>query len=397
MRMKITSVELFRLVGEGEAAASGDGQRSVQPCDVYPDLYRPQVQPPAPGPRQRRAIYLAVRAGDGPEGLYGPLLRSQAMLIHDALAGFLPGRDPLAGEALLDQMYRINRHGRSGLYVAAVSAVDCALWDLRGKVLGLPVWRLLGGPTRPAVPAYASMLGFSVQPAAAAAAADEHRRMGFAAQKWFFANGPADGERGFAANLAMARAVREAVGPHYRLMFDAHMGWDVNYAVAMARELAGVRPMFLEEPAFPERVASLRRIRRDGGVPVATGEHVHTRWQVRELLAAGAVDFIQADPDWTGGISEQVHICSLCSAFDVPVIAHGHGVLPALHVAAAQPPAVVPMVEHLFGHLANMQFFHRRAHKPEGGQLALPEGPGLGIVLDEAKIQRRETLDFGNV
>jgi L-alanine-DL-glutamate epimerase-like enolase superfamily enzyme len=317
------------------------------------------------------------------------LLATQAFMIKDALEPFLVGREPLATELLLDQMLRLNRHGRSGLFVAAISAVDCALWDLRGKVAGQPVYRLLGGPTREALPVYASMLGFSVEPDEAAATAAAHRDHGFAAQKWFFAYGPADGEDGMARNLELAHALREALGPHYQLMFDGHMGWDLPYAIQMARKLAPLHPHWLEEPAFPERVASLRRI-REAGVPVATGEHVHTRWQVKELLAGGAVDFVQTDPDWTGGISEQRHICSLCSSFDVPVIAHGHGILPALHIAASQSPAAVPMVEYLFDHLENMQFFHEQVYRPVNGKLALPDLPGLGLVLDESKIESRE-------
>src|SRR5690606_37916635 len=101
----------------------------------------------------------------------------------------LIGRDPLATELLYDQMIRMDRHGRSGMFMTAASAVDNALWALKGKAWGQPIYRLLGGPTRPAVPAYASMLGFSVQPEEAAAVAAEYKAMGYRAQKWFFRYG----------------------------------------------------------------------------------------------------------------------------------------------------------------------------------------------------------------
>jgi S-methylmethionine-dependent homocysteine/selenocysteine methylase len=130
-------------------------------------------------------------------------MEHQAFVIHKSLRPFLIGRDPLATETLFDQMLRLDRHGRSGMYVTAISSLDCALWDLKGKAWGQPVYRLLGGPTRPAVPAYASMLGFSVAPEAAARVAGAYKDKGFTGQKWFFRYGPGDGERGKEENLTV--------------------------------------------------------------------------------------------------------------------------------------------------------------------------------------------------
>jgi len=101
---------------------------------------------------------------------------------------------------------------------------------------------------------------------------------------------------------------------------------------------------------------------------------------------------VQTDPDWTGGITEQVKICSLASAFGVPVVAHGHSLLPALHVAGAQSPTAVPMVEFLIQWQERKQFFHKPIYRPEGGGVRLPELPGLGLVLDEGKIETREAV-----
>lgn len=315
-------------------------------------------------------------------------------MIAKYLRSFLIGRDPLASETLLDQMLRLNRHGRSGLFMTGVSPIDCALWDLRGKAWGQPIYRLLGGPTRPAVPAYASMLGFSTEPEVAAQVALAYQEKGFAAQKWFFRYGPGAGDKGKARNVAMATAVREAVGPSYTLMFDAFMGWDVSYAIDMVRALAHLKPRWVEEPIPPERIGGLRKIRNAAPVPLATGEHVYTRWQVKELLVNDAVDVIQTDPDWTGGITELSKICALASAFDVPVVAHGHSLLAALHVAGAQSPNTVPYVEYLIRHQTAKQFFHKPVYRPEGGAVRLPDLPGLGLVLDEAKIDLRQDVAF---
>jgi L-alanine-DL-glutamate epimerase-like enolase superfamily enzyme len=144
--------------------------------------------------------------------------------------------------------------------------------------------------------------------------------------------------------LWVAQALREALGPHYPLMFDAYMGWDLPYATGMVRALEPLRPAWVEEPIPPERVTSLRQIRQAAAEPFVTGEHVYTRWQAKELLANQALDVLQVDPDWTGGISYQ----------------------------------------------ETKPFFHTPIVRPQAGLVRPPELPGLGIVLDEAKIDERK-------
>jgi len=392
--MHITDVCLSEIRGHWTEPDFPPGDRQAQMLDVYPEFNARNPSSRRSEPQSIRAVYVEIATDETVSGLFGPIDDGQAFLIHRTLRPFLLGRDPLATEAIFDQMLRLNRHGRSGLFMTAVSAVDCALWDLKGKAWEQPVFRLLGGPTRDAVPAYASMLGFSVQPEAAARVAVEYRDMGYTAQKWFFRYGPTDGERGLQANIALARALRTVLGPHYPLMFDAFMGWDVPYATTMLRALEPLNVAWLEEPIPPERVGGFVRLRAAAHVPLATGEHVYTRWQVKELLASGAIDVVQTDPDWTGGVSELVKICALASAYDTPFIAHGHSLLAALHVAGSQSPQVVPMVEYLVRHQESKQIFHSPVYRPDGGQIALPTLPGLGLVLDPARVEERRTLAF---
>ena len=389
--MKITDVQLFQVSATRSQERSSNRTAQSKAIDLY--------GPPAPAaPRERPAqisgIYLEILSDEGVSGLFGPIDRDQAFVIHHHLRPFLLGRDPLATELVYDQMIRLNRHGRSGLFMTGVSPVDCALWDLKGKAWDKPIYRLLGGPTRPAVPAYASLLGYPIEPEAAAATAREYVALGYSAQKWFFGYGPAHGAEGMAKNVAMVEAVREAVGPYYPLMFDAFWSWDVNYAIQMAQAIEPYDPTWLEEPIPPERVSEFRRIRQSTRTPIATGEHVYTRWQTKELLVNEAVDYLQNDPDWTGGITELVKLGALASAFEVPVIAHGHSLLAALHVAGASSPAQVPYVEYLVNYQPDKQFFHSPIYEPVDGQVALPTLPGLGIVLDESKIERREPVTF---
>ena len=388
--MRISDIVLFEV--SAPRAEEKERPRVVLPLDLYPEVEHPY--PPNKRDKVLKAIHVEVLTDEGVSGLFGAIDPRQAFIIATQLRPLLLGQDPLATELLFDLMLRLDRHGRSGVFMTAISAIDCALWDLKGKAWGQPVYRLLGGPTRQRVPAYASMLGHETEPVAAARGAADFQAQGFPAQKWFFPNGPGAGQGGMERNIALAQAVREAVGPHYPLMFDAFTSWTLPYASKMLLALEPLNPTWMEEPIPPERVSEFRKLRRASRVPIATGEHVYTRWQTKELLVNEAVDVLQNDPDWTGGISELAKICTLASAFEVPLIAHGHSLLAALHVAASQSPAVVPWVEYLVYHQPVKQSFQDPVYRPQNGHFALPDLPGLGMVLDESKIESRVELTF---
>ena len=139
-------------------------------------------------------------------------------------------------------------------------------------------------------------------------------------------------------------------------------------------------------------MGDLALIRREGRTPIATGEHEYTRWGFLRLLQAEAVDVMQADPDWCGGISELVKIVALASAYGRQVVPHGHSVAAAVHVIAASAPATCPMAEYLVRAVPAKQWFHAHPLVPEGGSFALPNVPGLGLDLDDAKIEERTPL-----
>jgi L-alanine-DL-glutamate epimerase-like enolase superfamily enzyme len=388
--VEITDVVLTRVHGTFVNEDQSDGNRQVQALDIYPEFNEKSWVARTSEPQHISEIYVEIHTNEDVMGIFGPIDAYQAFIIHTFLTPFLNGRDPLATELLHDQMLRLNRHGRSGIFMTGVSVVDCALWDLKGKAWNKPIYGLLGGPTRLAVPAYASMLGYSIEPDAAVEKALEFKERNFTAQKWFFRYGPADGALGKERNVALVKALREALGPYYTLMFDAFWGWDSRYAAEMVKALEPYNVTWLEEPIPPERVGAFRKLKAGTSVPIATGEHVYTRWQVKELLIADAIDVVQTDPDWTGGITELVKICTLCSSFEVPMVAHGHSLLAALHVAGAQSSSTVPYVEYLFRHQARKQFFHTPFYVPDKGFIKLPERPGLGFELDESKIEKRE-------
>ncbi|MHC4521281.1 MAG: enolase C-terminal domain-like protein [Planctomycetota bacterium] len=335
----------------------------------------------------RKVLYLKIHCDAGVAGLYGPIDNEAAMMVDELLARRLVGQDPLAGETYWDKMFRASRHSRGSHYLMGLSAVDNALWDLRGRLLGLPVYRLLGG-SRDKVRAYASCLGFSQEPSALQAKARELKKEGYRHQKWFVRDrGPSHGPEGVAKDAEVVRLLREAVGDDVDLMFDAFWSWDLQYALAWARRVEQYNPRWIEEPFQSANLDAFIELSRETSIPVATGEHFYGRWDVHKFLKADAIMVVQADPEWCGGVSELVKMCTLASVHGVNVIPHGHSIHAAMHVVASQPIEVCPLVEYLIQKMRNYYSVEKHQPKPVGGILELPERPGFGIELDESKIE----------
>ena len=395
--MKITAVRLFVTEGTIEHPGEFWEERLVRPVDIYPEHKAEGagwLESIAPGHYRVRAHFCQIETDKGVSGLAGPISADQAVVIGRQLAPLIQGRDPLATERIWDRLYRTMVHGRKGLVMQAISAVDCALWDLKGKWAGVPVYRLLGGPTQDTIPAYASALGYSLEPERVRERAAEIVAQGYQATKWFFRHGPTDGPLGIAKNVELVRTLRETVGPDVDLMLDCWMSWDVPYTIQMAHRLDAYGPRWIEEPVLPDKIAQCAEIRRNVRIPIATGEHEYTRWGVRALMDAGAADVLQPDVYWAGGISEMVKICALASTADLPVIPHGHSVPATVHVIASQSPTTCPLLEYLVKWNEIHQFFFKHPIKPLGGQVTLPTAPGMGTVLDEAKIESRREITF---
>jgi L-alanine-DL-glutamate epimerase-like enolase superfamily enzyme len=395
VKAKISAVEVLKLEGHRQTASGVDRQYQVNPLHVY-DSLRPKSYADDPNPGKRTmavsSLYLRIKTDQGIEGLYGPIDREVAIVVLEQLRPFLSGKDALAGETLWDQMYRSNRHSRAGLILMAISAVDNTLWDLRARYYQVPVYRLLGGPTRESVEAYASCLGFSLEPESVRKRALEFKEEGFRYQKWFLAYGPGDGPEGLRKNVNLVKLLRETVGDDVQLMFDVYSGWDQTYALEWARQVEKYRPHWLEELAHPEKVESFAALRRSVSFPIASGEHFYGRWEVEKYLQAGALNVVQADPEWCGGISELLKICTVASVHDVQVIPHGHSIHAALHLVASQSPMTCPLVEYLVIKMRSYYHFEKDAPRPVRARFALPERPGFGIELDPAKIERQTLL-----
>ncbi len=392
--MKITDVKLRLVSGTMQTNGTFWEERLVRPVDIYPEhRHEPwQMHDAGTGDYAHEAVFLQIETDEGMTGLGGPITREIAYIVDRDFRGLLLGSDPIGTERIWDRLYRHAIHGRKGNTMLAISAIDCTLWDLRGKAAKIPVYALLGGPVRTEFPAYASMLGFSIAPGRAGERSREMVAEGYTALKWFFRDGPTDGRAGMARNVALVQEVREAVGPDVDIMLDAWSSWDVPYTVQMAERLAEFAPRWIEEPVLADKIEACAEIRRRVTVPIATGEHEYTRWGMKALLDAGAADVIQADIYWAGGISEMQKIAALCSAYDIPLVPHGHSTLTNAHFIAAQSPMLCPILEYLVKWNAIHQHFLLEPLLPVGGTIVMPTRPGMGIALDPAKIEGEREL-----
>ncbi len=401
--MKITDLRLRQLTGSFEHPGDFWEERLSRPIDVYPEhkaegavgrFGTPQRQ--EDGRYQLKAVYLQINTDEGVSGIAGPVANDVAFIIDQAFRNLLLGEDPRATERIWDKMYRDAVHGRKGATMMAISAIDCALWDLKGRWLGQPVHVLLGGPVRAEIPAYASMLGYSLEPEKAAQRVKEIVDQGYTATKWFPRHGPTDGREGIRRNIELMRTLREAAGPDVDIMLDAWMSWDVPYTVALAKRLEEYEPRWIEEPVMPDKIAACAAIHRLSPVSTATGEHEYTRWGQKALMDAGAADVLQPDTYWAGGISELVKICAVASTYDLPVIPHGHSVPANVQLIAAQPLTTAPLAEFLVKWNVVHQFFWKEPVQPVNGVITVPTGPGMGVELDPAKIDEERDVSWAD-
>lgn len=389
--MKITSVRCREFTGMMAFEGEFWEERLCRPIDIYPE-HRAQgphwLERVADGHYRMRSTFLEIGTDSGITGLAGPVSEDVARIILGEFKGLLMDADPRATELLWDKMYRLAVHGRKGPTMMAISAIDCALWDIRGKWADAPVYLLLGGLTQPRIRAYASMLGFSVEPERAAERAKEFAAKGYTAQKWFFRASPVEGAPGMERNIALVQAVRDAIGQEAELMLDCWMSWDLRYAQLMAPHLAPLNPRWIEEPVLPDKYDICAAIRRAVPFPVSNGEHEYTRWGFRRLLEVGAQDVLQPDIYWAGGITETLKICALASAYDVEVIPHGHSSHATAHLIASQPPNLCPLQEYLVKWNTVHQFFIKEKVEPVAGYITPPDRPGMGLEIDRDLVEQ---------
>ncbi|MFC3127282.1 mandelate racemase/muconate lactonizing enzyme family protein [Pseudoroseomonas globiformis] len=314
-----------------------------------------------------------------------------AAIINLDYAPLLRGQDPRDISRLWDVMYNTPREGyaiadghglpqlgRRGLSISAIAGVDIALWDILGKSLDVPVWRLLGGRRLARMPAYASG-GWADASKIGAQLKGYCDRAGFRAVKMRV--GVMDGSP--ARSAARVRAAREALGPDIRLMADAHGTWTVAEARAFCRMVEDLDLFWFEEPCSADDKAGLAEVRRCSTVPISAGESEFTRHDFRELAELRAVDVMQPDLAIAGGITEGLRISAIASAYNLRLAPHLWSGAPAfaagLHLAATQSAGFI--LEYSLGHNPMLHDLIEEDFPVEDGHVAIPDRPGLGITV----------------
>lgn len=339
---------------------------------------------------RRAHVLVEIECDDGSIGwgeCLGPARPNAAVV--QAYAGWLIGSDPLATERIWATLYNALRdQGQRGLTVTALSGIDMALWDIKGKALGQPVSVLLGGRWRESVRAYATGC---FKHDGVDRVEDNAREMAQRRAEGFHA---CKIKIGFdvAEDLAVIRAVRAAIGPEMRLMIDANHGYGATEAIRLGRAAADYDIDWFEEPVTPESLASYREVRAGQPIPVAGGETWHTRWGHGAALEARAVDILQPDIAGCGGLSEAMKIATLASMQGVRVVPHVWGtgvhIAAALQFMAAMVPdpvrtnPVEPILEFDRTHNPFRQAVLKTPLEAQAGRMAIPSGPGLGIEID---------------
>ncbi len=315
-------------------------------------------------------------------------------LMKEWFETYLVGKDPLDTEVHWTRLY-LDDFARGGaLTMTAISGIDIALWDIKGKALGVPVYKLLGGALRDKIRVYAN--GWYTNPGTPEQNAEEAKRvvaMGYTALKFdpfgqdnFYTISPQE------AQLAEDRvaAVREAVGPNVDILVEAHAKWNVYTAIQLGQRLEKYRPFWYEEPCSPENISETAQVRQRVNIPIATGERLFTKFTFFELIKAQAADILQPDMCNAGGITELKKIAAMAEAQHILMAPHNTnspiGTVASFHLDATLPNFLIQEYHAEFYDPYYFEFVEGLPRQ-KNGYVDLPQAPGLGVTLNEEVVR----------
>jgi len=379
-KLKITGIRLVEVKPRKPYPAftpaagswSVDKVEVANPMSIYPEF------------KARRALFFAdpgkvpsftveITTDKGITG-YGGGGPGGGTVVVDHLAKLLMGRDPFDIERNWDICWRSTmNYGRMGITMNAISGVDLALWDIVGKALNVPVYKLLGGETKDRIPAYCT--GNDIE---------QHVEFGYTKLKLAIPHGPADGREGMRKNLELVKRARKAVGPDGEVMLDCWMAWTERYTVEMAEMMAPYRIYWMEEVLQPHDYAGFGRLKAQvKSTRIATGEHEYGRYGFRHLLENQSAEIWQPDMNWCGGLTEMRRIGAMASAYDISVIPHGGGLNGSSHyiLATTNSPWAELFLPSPGGPKEVYQIFEENyaiSRGPEGIYMRPLEKPGFG-------------------
>jgi L-rhamnonate dehydratase len=300
------------------------------------------------------------------------------VIVEKHLTKLLLNEDPFNIERIWDILWRSTMYyGRMGVVINAISGVDLALWDLVGKALGMPVYKVLGGETKPRLPAYCT--GNDIE---------QHIEFGYKKLKLAMPHGPADGRDGMKKNVDLVKRTRELLGPDGEIMLDCWMAWTERFTIEMAQMLEPYRVYWMEECLQPHDYAGFGRLNAQiHSTRIVTGEHEYTRYGFRLLLEHGVKSIWQPDIHWCGGMTELRRIAALAAAYDIPVIPHGGGTRDGVHfiTATVNSPWAEMFMPAPGGPKEVYQRYeedNRLTRGPEGIYTQPSDSPGFGWDFD---------------
>ena len=344
---------------------------------------------------RRQTAICEVVTDEGISGLgeafyFGGPAKIVARIMQDALGTQLIGKDPMDTGVIWDGLYNWTRdQGMKGVTISAISGIDIALWDIKGKTLNLPVYKLLGGAYRQKARAYATGLYEPQQvPSIVDALVEEalgYKKDGFSGMKLKVGYG-------IKTDLDYIKAIREAIGEDMYLMVDANHGYNAAEAIRLSRKMEKYNIHWFEEPVPPEDIEGYLEIKQNSNILIAGGECEYTRYGFRELINRRAMDILQPDLCAAGGFSEMMKIITMASAANIPVLPHVWGTNVGLAASLQLFAALPHFPERRFP--AEPFFEYDRSANPlregvtkekftlEEGYLPIPDRPGLGVTLD---------------
>jgi galactonate dehydratase len=347
-----------------------------------------------------RWLFLKIETDEGVSGWGEAILEGRAVTVAaavDELAHYLIGRDPSPIEDHWTVLYRGGFYRGGGIHMSALAGIDQALWDIKGKTLGVSISKLLGGPVRDRIQVYSWVGGdrpFQLAQNAKAALDRGFRAVkmnGCEEMSYIDSNAKID------AAVAQVAAVREAVGPEIGIGVDFHGRVHRSMVKAMFRELEPFRPMFIEEPVLSEHADVLADIASNTSIPIALGERLFSRWDFKKILQDGHVDIIQPDPSHSGGITETKKIAAMAECYDVALALHCPlgpiALATCLQLDAVCQNAAIQeqslgihynKTNDLLDYLVDPAVFNY-----VDGYVAIPDGPGLGIEINEEYVLDR--------
>lgn len=303
------------------------------------------------------------------------------LLIEDELKPYIIGEDPLNSERIWEKMYWGSlTNGRRGVAIRAISSLDIAIWDLKGKILNQPVHKLLGG-YQDSVPVYGSSINRNYTREELVEETTDYVKSGFKMVKMKI------GGKDYTEDLDRIKLMRDTIGPKVDLAVDVNNGWSLTTAIRMCKKLEdlGLDIYWIEEPILADEIDNLAKLANETSIPIAVGENHYTRWEFKDMIERGAVEIVQADVGVCGGITEFIKIAAIADSYGLPVCPHGSAYFSASAVAGVPNGLFSEYIQGIHDPMGKLFIDPIKA---KGGELTPSCKPGFGLELDEKAMER---------